>query len=171
MDVRGRDIVFYFLLCFVVVSRGSLFSSCWLWQYVPGCFWELNILKRAGIPVWALKTLIWACRCESESWTPGNYCCSSWAIRITRVSGFGWAGFREYLAGPVLTFLGVETLLFSADLWCAILFFLVFAWPLFKFYLNFCVNDAVFVEIHRFRFFSLINYLISISVSLSMYAF
>ncbi len=45
------------------------------------------------------------------------------AIRITRVSGSGWAGFCEYLAGPILTFLGVETLLFSANLWCAILFF------------------------------------------------
>jgi hypothetical protein len=49
------------------------------------------------------------------------------AIRITRVSGFGWAGFCEYLAGPILTFLGFEPLLFSANLWCAILFFLVFA--------------------------------------------
>ncbi len=49
------------------------------------------------------------------------------AIRITRVSGSGWAGFCEYLAGPILIFLGVETLLFSANLWCAILFFLVFA--------------------------------------------
>jgi hypothetical protein len=50
------------------------------------------------------------------------------AIRITRASGSGWAGFCEYLAGPILTFLGVETLLFCANLWCAILFFfLVFA--------------------------------------------
>ena len=48
------------------------------------------------------------------------------AIRITRVSGFGWAGFCECLAGPILTFLGFESLLFSANLWCAI-FFLVFA--------------------------------------------
>jgi hypothetical protein len=44
------------------------------------------------------------------------------AIRITRVSGSGWAGFCGYLAGPILTFLGVETLLFSANLWCAIFF-------------------------------------------------
>ncbi len=48
------------------------------------------------------------------------------AIRITRDSGSGWAGFCEYLAGPILTFLGVETLLFSANLWCAILFFSCF---------------------------------------------
>ncbi len=48
------------------------------------------------------------------------------AIRITRVSSSGWAGFCEYLAGPILTFLGVETLLFSANLWYAILFFLGF---------------------------------------------
>jgi hypothetical protein len=47
------------------------------------------------------------------------------AIRITRVSGSGWAGFCECLAGPILTFLGFESLLFSANLWCAI--FLVFA--------------------------------------------
>jgi len=48
------------------------------------------------------------------------------AIRISRVSGSAWAGFCEYLAGPILTFLGVETLLFSANLWCAILFFFLF---------------------------------------------
>jgi hypothetical protein len=42
------------------------------------------------------------------------------AIRITRVSGSGWAGFCECLAGPILTFLGFESLLFSANLWCAI---------------------------------------------------
>jgi hypothetical protein len=42
------------------------------------------------------------------------------AIRITRVSGSGWAGFCEYLAGPILTFLGFESLLFGANLWCAI---------------------------------------------------
>jgi hypothetical protein len=44
------------------------------------------------------------------------------AIRITRVSGSGWAGFCECLAGPMLTFLGFELLLFSANLWCAIFF-------------------------------------------------
>ncbi len=48
------------------------------------------------------------------------------AIRITRVSGSGWAGFFEHLAGPLLTFLGVETLVFSANLWCAILLFSCF---------------------------------------------
>jgi hypothetical protein len=42
------------------------------------------------------------------------------AIRITRVSGSGWAGFCEYLAGPILSFLGFESLLFSANLWCSI---------------------------------------------------
>jgi hypothetical protein len=47
------------------------------------------------------------------------------AIRITRLSGSGWAGFCECLAGSILTFLGFESLLFSANLWCAI--FLVFA--------------------------------------------
>ena len=47
------------------------------------------------------------------------------AIRITRVSGSGWAGFCECLAGPILTFLGFESLLLSANLWFAI--FLVFA--------------------------------------------
>ncbi len=48
------------------------------------------------------------------------------AIQIMRVSGSSWAGFCEYLAGLILTFLGVETLLVSANLWCAILLFSLF---------------------------------------------
>ncbi len=54
---------------------------------------------------------------------PGTIVAYLEAIRITRVSVFGWAGFCEYLAGPILTLLGFEPLLLSANLWCAFLFF------------------------------------------------
>ena len=37
-------------------------------------------------------------------------------IRIPRVSGSGWAGLCEYLAGSTLTSLEVEALLFTANL-------------------------------------------------------
>ncbi len=92
------------------------------------------------------------------------------AIRITRVSGSGWADFCEYLTGPLLTFLAVETLLVSANLRCAI-FFLDLCDPCFEVFFLICVNDAVFGRDLTFSYFSLIKYLISISVSLSMYAF
>ncbi len=47
-------------------------------------------------------------------------------IRILRVSGSGWAGLCEYLAGSTLTLPGVEALLFTANLWCVLFFFRIY---------------------------------------------
>ncbi len=68
------------------------------------------------------------------------------AIRIPRVSGSGWAGFCEYLAGSILTFLEVETLLFSANLWCAIsILFLVLRDLCSSFFWTFVLTMAFFL--------------------------
>jgi hypothetical protein len=57
-------------------------------------------------------------------------------IRIPRVSGSGWAGLCEYLAGSTLTFLEVEALLFTANLWCVFLYlFLSLSDPCFEVFL------------------------------------
>ncbi len=56
-------------------------------------------------------------------------------IRIPRVSGFGWAGLCEYLAGSTLTFLEVEALLFTANLWCVFDLFLSLSDPCFEVFL------------------------------------
>ncbi len=52
------------------------------------------------------------------------------AIRITRVSGSGWAGFCEYLAGPILTFLELKR--FFSVLICGFAIFLVLRDPCFE---------------------------------------
>ena len=79
-------------------------------------------------------------------------------IRIPRVSGSGWAGLCEYLAGSTLTFLEVEALLFTANLWCVFrIYFLVWVTRVLKFFsdffcLIFCGNNAVFDIFLTFRF-------------------
>ena len=161
--MRGRDIVFLYLWYFVVVSRGFFLLSCWFWQFVTGCFWELHILKRARTPVWALKALIWACQCESESWTPGNYCWLSWSDPDSESQRLDWPGLCEYLAGSTLTFLEVEALLFTANLWCVFrIYFLVWVTRVLKFFsdffiLIFCGNNAVFAIFWTSRFSILIK--------------
>ena len=126
---------------FFVVSRGFFLLSCWFWQFVTGCFWELHILKRARTPVWALKALIWACQCESESWTPGNYCWLSWSDPDFESQRL-WLGWSLWIFGWLnMTFLGVEALLFTANLWCVFfrIHFLFWVTRVLKFFSDFFI--------------------------------
>ena len=47
-----------------------------------------------------------------------------WSDPDSESQRLGWAGLCEYLAGSTLTFLEVEALLFTANLWC-VFYFLV----------------------------------------------
>ncbi len=144
--MRGRDIVFLYLWYFVVLSRGFFFLSCWFWQFVTGCFWEFHILKRARTPVWALKALIWRAHVKVKGGHPGTIVDYFGVIRIPRVSSSDWAGLCEYLAGSTLTFLGVEALLFTVNLWCVFrIYFLVWVTRVLKFFSDFFFI-LIFVE-------------------------
>ena len=161
--MRGGDIVFLYLWYFVVVSRGFFLLSCWFWQFVTGCFWELHILKRARTPVWALKALIWACQCESESWTPGNYCWLSWSDPDSESQRL-WLGWSLWIFGWLnidISWSWSVAFHFNFAVCFSYLFlslsdpcFEVFLW---LYCLIFCGNNAVFAIFWTFRFSILIK--------------
>ena len=58
-------------------------------------------MKRARTPVWALKALIELANVKVKVGHPGTIVDYLEVIRILRVSGSGWAGLCEYLAGSI----------------------------------------------------------------------
>jgi hypothetical protein len=78
------------------------------------------------------------------------------AIRITRVSGSGWAGFCEHLAGPLLTFFFFELKRCFSVLICGVLFyfFLFCVTRALNFFLKSCVNNAAFDRVFDVSVFS-----------------
>ncbi len=58
-----------------------------------------------------------------------------WSDPDSESQRLGWAGPCEYLAGSTLTFLEVEALLFTANLWCVFRLFLSLSDPCFEVFL------------------------------------